>query len=83
MPRRVFRCATAPAAACGIFLQENRKIQARTQPCAFRKDAHLPWVDARDTPTDIRAERNRLIAAGRARPDDTFVHVRWKTRGET
>jgi hypothetical protein len=40
------------------------------------------WVDARDTPTDIDAKRDRLIAAGRARPDDTFVCVRWKRPGE-
>jgi hypothetical protein len=29
------------------------------------------WVDARDTPADIDAKRDRLIAAGRAHPDDT------------
>ena len=39
-------------------------------------------VDARDTPSDIDAKRDRLIAAGRARPDDTFVCVRWKRPGE-
>jgi len=44
---------------------------------------HLLWVDARDTPADIEAKRDRMIAAGRARPDDTFVHVRWKRRDET
>jgi hypothetical protein len=38
---------------------------------------HLLGVDARDTPADIEAKRDRMIAAGRARPDDTFVHVRW------
>ena len=44
---------------------------------------HLLWVNARDTPDDIEAKRDRMIAAGRARPDDTFVHVRWKRRDET
>jgi hypothetical protein len=44
---------------------------------------HLLWVNARDTPADIEAKRDRMIAAGRARPDDTFVHVRWKRRDET
>ncbi len=43
----------------------------------------LLWVDARDTPADIEAKRQRLIAGGRARPDDEFVHVRWKQRGES
>jgi hypothetical protein len=41
------------------------------------------WVDARDTPADIEAKRDRMIAAGRARPGDTFVHVRWKRRDDT
>jgi hypothetical protein len=44
---------------------------------------HALWVDARDTPADIDAKRDRLIAAGRARPGDTFVCVRWKRPGET
>jgi hypothetical protein len=44
---------------------------------------HLLWVDHRDAPADIDAKRDRLIAAGRARPDDTFVHVRWKRQEET
>jgi len=43
----------------------------------------LLWVDARDTPADIDAKRDRMIADGRARPDDTFVQVRWKRRDET
>jgi hypothetical protein len=41
-----------------------------------------PLLWARDTPADIEAKRNRLIAAGRAQADDTFVHVRWKRRDE-
>jgi hypothetical protein len=40
------------------------------------------WVDARDTPADIEAKRNRLIATGSARADDEFVQIRWKRRGE-
>lgn len=44
---------------------------------------HLLWVDARDTPADVEAKRDHMIAAGRARPDDIFVHVRWKRRDET
>jgi hypothetical protein len=40
------------------------------------------WVDARDTPGDIAAKRNRLIAGGRASADDEFVQIRWKRRGE-
>jgi hypothetical protein len=41
------------------------------------------WVHHRDTPADTQAKRDRLIAEGRAHPDDTFVHVRWKRQDET
>jgi hypothetical protein len=45
---------------------------------------HYPlWVDARDTPADIEAKRNRAIAAGLASADDEFVLVRWKRPGES
>jgi hypothetical protein len=47
-----------------------------------RSRTHALWVDARDTPADIDAKRDRLIAAGRAGPGDTFVCVRWKRPGE-
>ena len=58
------------------LLTELAKIGVR------RPRTHALWVDERDTPADIEAKRNRLIAAGRARADDTFVHVRWKRRDE-
>jgi hypothetical protein len=37
MPRRVFRRATAPAAASGVFFAKNRKIQEGMQPMGFQK----------------------------------------------
>src|SRR5262245_41681156 len=49
MPRRVFRCATAPAAARGGFLVFCKKTgkYRRRQPCAFNKaKAEIP-PDAR------------------------------------
>jgi hypothetical protein len=44
---------------------------------------HLLWVDDRDAPADTQAKRDRLVAEGRAHPDDTFVHVPWKRQEET
>jgi hypothetical protein len=41
------------------------------------------WVHHGDTPADTQAKRDRLIAEGRAQPDDTFVHIRWKRPDET
>ena len=41
------------------------------------------WVDARDTPADIEAKRERAIAAGLASADDQFILVRWKRKDES
>jgi hypothetical protein len=60
----------------------NRLEQLEKDP-AHSPRTHLLWVNARDTPADIEANRNRLIAAGRASADDEFVQVRWKRRGES
>ena len=59
------------------------KLLTQLRKTGVRKPrTHALWVDARDTPADIDAKRDRLIAAGRARPGDTFVCVRWKRPGE-
>jgi hypothetical protein len=63
-----------------LALSGTRYCQPRNGAERFAHCAHALWVDARDTPADIEAKRDRLIAAGRARPDDTFVYVRWKRR---
>jgi hypothetical protein len=40
------------------------------------------WKDASDTPADVEAKRNRLIAEGTARADDEFIHIRWRRPDE-
>jgi hypothetical protein len=60
----------------------NRLEQLEKDPVHSPR-THLLWVNARDTPADVEAKRNRLIAAGRASADDEFVQVRWKRRGES
>jgi len=75
--RRCDRLRDAPMPPRDDRLTKLRKDAGR-EPRTF-----LLWVDARDTPADIDAKRDRMIAAGRARPDDTFVQVRWKRRDET
>jgi hypothetical protein len=61
---------------------ENR-LTKLTKSAGLQPRTHLLWVNPRDTPADIEAKRDRMIAWGRARPEDTFVHVRWKRRDET
>ena len=63
-------------------LPSNRLQQMEKDPRCARR--HYPlWVDARDTPADIEAKRERAIASGLASADDQFVLVRWKRPGET
>ena len=40
------------------------------------------WKDASDTPADIEAKRDRLLAEGTARPDDKFIYIRWRRPDE-
>lgn len=61
----------------------EKRLTKLTKSSVRQPRTHLLWVDHRDTPADIEAKRDRLIAAGPARPDDTFVHVRWKRPDET
>jgi len=59
----------------------NRLHQLENDPNSAPRRYPL-WVDARDTPADIEAKRERAIAAGLANADDQFVLVRWKRPGE-
>jgi hypothetical protein len=40
------------------------------------------WKDPSDTPADVEAKRDRLIAEGTARADDEFIHIRWRRSDE-
>jgi hypothetical protein len=40
------------------------------------------WKDPGDTPADVEAKRDRLIAEGTARADDEFIHIRWRRPDE-
>jgi hypothetical protein len=57
--------------------RDNRLTQLR-QRAVRQPRTQLLWVDHRDTPADTQAKRDRMIAEGRAHPDDIFVPVRWK-----
>jgi hypothetical protein len=61
---------------------ENR-LAKLTKSAVRQPRTHMLWVHDRDAPADTQAKRDRLIAEGRAHPDDTFVHVRWKRQDET
>jgi hypothetical protein len=63
MPRRIFCRALARAAARGVFCKKTGKYRReRSHALSERRKRESEWTAAR--------------AAGRARPDDTFVHVR-------
>jgi hypothetical protein len=40
------------------------------------------WKDPGDTPADIEAKRDRLLAEGTAQADDKFIHIRWRRPDE-
>ena len=40
------------------------------------------WKDLWDTPADVEAKRDRLIAEGTAQADDKFIYIRWRRPDE-
>ena len=40
------------------------------------------WKDPGETPADIEAKRDRLLAEGTAQADDKFIYVRWRRPDE-
>ena len=40
------------------------------------------WKGPSDTPADVEAKRDRLIAEGTAHADDEFIHIRWRRPDE-
>ena len=52
------------------------KTQARERRVFFI------WKDPGDTPADVGAKRDRLIAEGTAQADDKFIYVRWRRPDE-
>jgi hypothetical protein len=52
-------------------LKKLEKVHARERRVFFL------WADPWDTPADVEAQRNRLIAEGTAGADDEFVEFSW------
>ena len=57
-------------------LNKLEKTQARERRVFFI------WKDHRDTPADVEAKRDGLIAEGTAQADDKFIYVRWRRPDE-
>ena len=57
-------------------LNKLEKTRAR-EPRTF-----FIWKDLWDTPADVEAKRNRLIAEGTAQADDKFIYIRWRRPDE-
>jgi hypothetical protein len=61
---------------------QDLEQQGLEQQRAHEPRYHLVWVEPDDSPAAIAAlieeARNRLIAEGRASPNDRFVTLSWK-----
>ena len=57
-------------------LNKVEKTHARARRTCFI------WKDPWDTPADVEAKRNRLLAEGTAQADDKFIHIRWRRPDE-
>jgi hypothetical protein len=54
-----------------------RRLEAAERAIERSRRRHGIWANYGDTQADIDAERERMIAAGEAHPDDEFFIISW------
>jgi hypothetical protein len=54
-----------------------RRLEAAERAIEKSRRRHGIWANRGDTYADIDAKRDRMIAQGRARPDDEFFTICW------
>jgi hypothetical protein len=63
-------------------LPSPNRLNKLEQTRARERRAFFIWKDPCDTPADVEAKRDRLIAEGTAQPDDKFIYIRWRRPDE-
>ncbi len=58
--------------------RQRRRIEAFERPHRRERRAHIVWWDEEESESDVRLRVERMIAQGRAEPDDRFFYVSWK-----
>jgi hypothetical protein len=54
------------------------RVEALEKPLRRERRTHLIWWDEEESESHVRLRVERMIAQGRAHPDDRFFYVSWR-----
>jgi hypothetical protein len=59
------------------FRSQRLRVEALEKPLRRERRTHLIWWDEEEE-SDVRLRVERMIAQGKAHPDDRFFYVSWR-----
>ena len=60
------------------FDRQRLRVEALEKPLRGERCRHLIWWEEEESESDVRLRVERMIAQGKAHPDDRFFYVSWR-----
>ena len=60
------------------FARQRLRVEALEKPLRRERRSHLIWWEEEESESDVRRRVERMIAQGKAHPDDRFFYVSWR-----
>ena len=60
------------------FDRQRLRVEALEKPPRRERRTHLIWWDEKESESGVRLRVERMIAQGKAHPDDRFFYVSWR-----
>ena len=58
--------------------RQRLRVEALEKPPRRERRTHVIWWDEEESERDVRLRVERMIAQGKAHPDDRFFYVSWR-----
>ena len=58
--------------------RQRLRVEALEKPLRRERRTHLIWWDEEESESDVRLRVKRMIAQGKAHPNDRFFYVSWR-----
>jgi hypothetical protein len=56
----------------------DKRVEAAARVDQETRRLHTIWAEWDDTKAELQAKRDRMIAEGKALPDDKFIYIGWR-----
>ena len=60
------------------FARQRLRVEALEKPLRRERRTQLIWWDEKESESGVRLRVERMIAQGKAHPDDRFFYVSWR-----